>query len=317
VLDLQAGVHLEEVELAVLVQELDGAGVDVAAGLGDLDGRLAHRLADLVGEQRRRALLDELLVAALGRAVALAHPDGVAVGVGEDLHLDVARPGEVALDVALGPAEALERLGLGGLERLGGLVGRRDDAHAAPAAAVRRLDGDRPAVLLAERHDLVGRREELGGAGHALHAGLLGGDARRDLVAHDLDRLGRRADERHAAGGDGPGEVGVLGEEPVARVDAVGPRALDDVEDLLGVEVALGRRLTAERVGLVGQAHVQAVAVEVGVDGDRRDVELTAGSDHADGDLAPVGDQDLGEHLICLRAWWVTVPAPTGRDLAT
>ena len=39
VLDLQARVHLEEEELAVLVEELDGARVDVAAGLGDLDGR--------------------------------------------------------------------------------------------------------------------------------------------------------------------------------------------------------------------------------------------------------------------------------------
>ena len=33
VLHLEAGVHLEEVELAVLVEELDGAGVVVAAGL--------------------------------------------------------------------------------------------------------------------------------------------------------------------------------------------------------------------------------------------------------------------------------------------
>ena len=74
VLDLEAGVHLEEPELAVLVEELDGAGVVVAARLGDLDGRLAHGLAGLGGEGRRRALLDQLLVAALGRAVALADP---------------------------------------------------------------------------------------------------------------------------------------------------------------------------------------------------------------------------------------------------
>ena len=106
--------------------------------------------AGLVGEVRRGALLDQLLVAALGRAVALADPDGVAVGVGDDLHLDVAGPGEVALDVALGPPEALERLGLGRLEGARRLVGRLHDPHAAPAAAVGGLDGDRPAVLLAE-----------------------------------------------------------------------------------------------------------------------------------------------------------------------
>ena len=231
VLDLEAGVHLEEQELAVLVEELDGAGVVVAARLGDLDRGLAHGLAGLGGEGRRRALLDQLLVAALGRAVALADPHEVAVGVADDLHLDVAGPGEVALDVALVAPEALERLGLRRLERRVGLVGALDDAHAAPAAAVGRLDGDRPAELLAEGDDLVAAGEELGGAGHALHAGLLGGDAARHLVAHDLDGLGRRADEGHAPLGDGPGEVGVLGEEAVAGVHAVGARLLDDLED--------------------------------------------------------------------------------------
>ena len=123
VLDLEPGVHLEEEEVAVLEEELDGAGVDVAARLGHLDRGLAHRLANLVGEVGRRALLDQLLVAALARAVALAEPHRVAVRVGEHLHLDVARPGEVALDVALGAAEALERLVLRRLERGGRLVG--------------------------------------------------------------------------------------------------------------------------------------------------------------------------------------------------
>jgi hypothetical protein len=45
--------------------------------------------------------------------------------VGDDLHLDVAGPGEVALDVALVAAEALERLALGRLQGLVGLVGAR------------------------------------------------------------------------------------------------------------------------------------------------------------------------------------------------
>ena len=67
-------------------------------------------------------------------------------------------------------------------------------------------------------------------------------------------------------------------------------------EDRLGVEVALGRRLAAERVGLVGHAHVQGVAVEVGVDGHGADAQLAAGPDHPDGDLAAVCNEDLLEH---------------------
>ena len=96
--------------------------------------------------------------------------------------------------------------------------------------------------------------------------------------------------------GDGPGEVGVLREEAVAGVHGLGARALDDVEDRGGVEVALGRRLAAEGVGLVGEADVQRVAVELGVHGHRGDAQLLAGADDTDGDLAAVGDQDLGEH---------------------
>ena len=167
VLDLEAGVHLEEEELAVLVEELDGAGVDVPAGLGHLDRGLAHGPADLVGEVGRRALLDQLLVAALGRAVPLAQPQGVAVGVGDDLHLDVARPGQVALDVALVPPEVGRRLPHGRLQGLGGLVGTVHHLHAPAATAEGGLDGHRPAELVAEGDHLVGRGEDLGPPGDA------------------------------------------------------------------------------------------------------------------------------------------------------
>ncbi len=144
VLDLETGVHLQEVELAPFVEELDRAGVDVAARLGDGHRRLAHGAPHVVGELGGGALLDELLVAALGRAVALAEPQTVAVGVSDDLHLDVPGPFEVPLDVDLGPTEVRLGFALGRLHRLGHLVGRRHHLHAAPAAAVGGLDGDRP-----------------------------------------------------------------------------------------------------------------------------------------------------------------------------
>ena len=69
--------------------------------------------------------------------------------------------------------------------------------------------------------------------------------------------------------GDGAGEVGVLGEEAVAGVDGVGAALLDGVEDAPRCSgSSRRRRLAAERVGLVGHADVQGVAVELGVDGD-------------------------------------------------
>ena len=155
-------------------------------------------------------------------------------------------------------------------------------------------------MLGAEGPHLVGVGDEVGGAGDPVDADRFGGLAGADLVPHDLDRLGRGADERDAPFGDGPGEVGVLGEEAVAGVDGVGTTALDGVEDGVGVEVALGCRLTAESERLVGEPGVQGVAVELRVDGHRCHPEFSAGTDDPDGDLAPVGDQDPGKHAIWL-----------------
>ena len=62
-------------------------------------------------------------MAALDRAVALAEEEHVAVGVGKDLRLDVARVLEVALDVDGVVGEVLQALALRRLERGRGLGG--------------------------------------------------------------------------------------------------------------------------------------------------------------------------------------------------
>ena len=100
VLDLDARVHLEEEVLALARQQpLDRSRALIADSARGVDGDGADALAQGVVDRGRGRLLDELLVPALDRAVALAEVDDVAVRVGEDLHLDVTRILEVALDV--------------------------------------------------------------------------------------------------------------------------------------------------------------------------------------------------------------------------
>ena len=73
----------------------------------------------------RGRLLDHLLVAALDRALALAEVDHVAVGVAEDLDLDVAAAFEVPLDEHGAVAERRPRLADARGDGVGQLVGRR------------------------------------------------------------------------------------------------------------------------------------------------------------------------------------------------
>ena len=60
-------------------------------------------------------------------------------------------------------------------------------------------------------------------AGHRRHAGLLGQASRRGLVAHLADLVAARSDEGDVRGLAGIGELGVLGEEPVAGWIASAP----------------------------------------------------------------------------------------------
>jgi hypothetical protein len=98
VLDLQPGVDLEEPERAGGVHdELDGARAGVAERLARGHRGRRQLAAQALVDDRRRALLDDLLVPALDRAVALEQRDDAAVRVAEDLHLDVAGVDDVAL----------------------------------------------------------------------------------------------------------------------------------------------------------------------------------------------------------------------------
>ena len=143
VLDLEAGVDLEEADVAVRAdEELAGAGADVAGRAQDRLGRADQLGVLLLGDERGGGLLDELLVAALQRAVAGRDDDDVAVLVGQALGLDVARLVEEALDEALAAPERRDGLAHRGLEQVGDLLDGAGDLQAAAAAAVGRLDGD-------------------------------------------------------------------------------------------------------------------------------------------------------------------------------
>ena len=246
-------------------------------------------------EERRGRLLDELLVAALQRAVARRDDDDGAVRVGEALRLDVARGVEVPLDEALPAAERGGRLAHRGLVQLVDLVGRPRDLEPAAAAAEGGLDRDRQPVLRGEGVHLARVGDRVGRAGHERGAGALRDVPRAHLVAERVDRGGRRADPDQPRVDDGLGELGVLREEPVSGVHGVGARAACDVEQLRDVEVRLRGARPAERERLVGEAHVQGLAVRVRVHRDGRDAGVRARAGDADGDLATVGDEDLAQ----------------------
>ena len=189
-LDLNSRVHLDEVIIPFGIDEkLDRARVLIFGGLGGLDRGFAHFFAQIGGEKRRGRLLDEFLVAALDRAIAFAQVEHLAVGIGEDLKLDMSGFFDVFLDVNRAVAEcffgfvARDVIFLGE----GNVVVR--DAHAAATAAGDGFDDDWITDFRGRFSPLrfrfpPGRRNPA-----RRYAGFSDGVLGDRLVAHHLDRF--------------------------------------------------------------------------------------------------------------------------------
>ena len=303
-LDLDARIDLDEVELAGvgILQELDRAGADIAGVARQLQRVAAQLLPERIGEIWRRRALDDLLVAALDRAVALEQMHRIAMRVAQHLHLDVAGAFDqfFEIDLVLAEGGLGLALALGHLARQIGLAA--DRAHAAPAAAPRGLEHHGVADLggeLLHRLHVVGQRFGRRDDGHA---DLDRQIARGDLVAEAAHRVRLRADEGDAGRRAGVGEFGAFGEQSVARMDGIGARRLCDANYFLDRQVALDRphvlvemRSAPDLIALIRLEAVQRILVLLGPDGDRLQSQLIGGAEDADGNFGAVGDEDLGD----------------------
>ena len=254
--------------------------------------------AEVIGEPGRGDL-DQFLPPPLQAAVAVAeHGDRGAIP--DDLHFDVPGLGQQLLHVHRGIAEGRLRFGGAAPDRLvqAGRVEYRP--HAAAPASGDRLHHHRGAGAEAgqERARLPGigravrgpgqRDPEVGGAG-----------PRGGLVAEQVEHLRRRPGEAEAGRGAGPGERAVLGQEAVAGMQGVTPRAGGGLDDRADVEIG-GRARTRQAHRSARPGHMGAGRVVVRVDRDGVDAEHGRGGHDAHRDLRPVRDEQL--HRARLRS---------------
>ena len=294
VLDLDAGVHLDEhVAPGPVDEELHRARVDVADRAGERHGVGADPLAQSGVQVRRGRDFHHLLMPALHRAVPVEQVDHVARGVREDLHLDVPRVDDRLLQVHGGVTERGLRFPHRGPQRLRQLGGGADPAHAASPSPGHRLDEHRelhgPGRLDQDRRVSARRAGR-----HHRQPGRAGRGDRPGLVARQFQDVRGRPDEGDPGPGAALGEIGVLGQEPVPRVDRVGARGARGREDLGDRQVRPDRVPgLADLEALVGLEPVQRVAVLPREDRDRLGAEFDRRPERAYRDLAAVGDQDL------------------------
>ncbi|MNZ73391.1 hypothetical protein D3C78_918020 [compost metagenome] len=149
VFDLQAGVHLQEIELPTGVeQKLDGTGAHVMDGASRFQCRLAHRLTQFGRHHRAWGFFNGCLMAAGDRAGARAEVDQLTVLVAEQLNFNMTRVDQRLFENQFVAAKRVQGFGACGADLFQQLVGIVHQAHATSAAAGAGLDHQRVADAL-------------------------------------------------------------------------------------------------------------------------------------------------------------------------
>ena len=215
--------------------------------------------------------------------------------VGEHLQFDMAGRGDVLFDQHPPVAERGLGLAHGAFKRGVEFDMRIDPAHSAPASAGDRLDEHRIADLVRllpqEFRVLVVAMV----AGHDRHAGFLHQRLGRAFQAHRPHRFRRRANEDNAGPCAGLREIGVLRQESVTGMQTLRADGLRQRENGALVEIAV--RALADLVRFIGEAGEKRPAVDRRMEGDRPHPHPPRGANNTTGDLAAVGDKDIGEHV--------------------
>ena len=216
--------------------------------------------------------------------------------VTKNLKFNVMRVNNKFLDINCTVSEGLLGLHTGGMVSLHQAAFVAGNTHAATATAGDGFDHH-------WKSDFAGNAQRLGlainraiAAGRDRNASLAGAIAGGIFVTHEADRLRRGTDELDVATGANLGEMRVLRQKSITRVNRIGIADLGRADDAVDLEVALGTHGRPDANGLVGELHMEAVDVGLGINGHRLHAQFLAGANDTKGYFAAIGDQDFFKH---------------------
>ena len=178
VLHLNPGVHFHEIKAPATVQQkLNRSCTLIIDAAGCCYSCIAHSSSKLGVQCRTRCFLQQLLVAALNRAIPLPQMNHVAVAICQHLHFHMTWPVDEFLHVQARVAEGGLRFPLGCFVQIRQLIGTGHEAHTPATTACGGLDHHRIAHLFRQDRSLLGIGQQTftsrnGGDTHRLHRRL-------------------------------------------------------------------------------------------------------------------------------------------------
>ena len=235
-------------------------------------------------------------MAALAGAIPFKEMDGVASAVADGLHLKVSGLREVLLDIDTAVAKCrgcfLGRT-LDCIHETGFVL---DHPHPTPTTAGGRFDDDRIADFFGDLPRLFRIIDFAFGPGEDWGAGFPSHPLAGNLIAQQRHCFRTRPDEGNLTVTTDGGELRVLREEPIARMNRVCLRAFCRRDDAINPEVTIRRRTWPDADRFVGPFQPRPIGICRRVNADRRDAEFPARSNNPQRNLAAIGDQNSIKH---------------------
>ena len=287
---LQAGIHFEEVIVAVLVyQKLDRSRTDIIDGFGGSHRFFSHIFPQFRSDENRRSFFHNLLIAALHGTFAFAKVNYVSVFVTQNLKLDVMGLFHELLQINRIVTERRKRFAFGGCIGLFHFFCTVDKAHPFSTATHRGFQHHRITDFIAKLHSFFHTFQVFLCAGHNGHSGFNHFDAGGNLVAHCFHCFRIGTDKDNAFFLTASCKSRILGQESISRMNGVCVVRFRHFDDFFYIQITLFRCGGTYTICFVCVEHMLCSPVCLGKYRDTRYFHLPAGAHHPHGYLTAIG----------------------------
>ena len=284
VFDLQARVDFQEISLAIFDQELAGADTYILNRVKECAGVLLKCCVEFFGNEGSRCFFNNLLVAALDRAISRRNDCESSERIASALGFDVTTVRNEFLHEAQRQRRRIAEVRVE-------IANIRVGIHAsnsAPTAAIGALDQDRVANGVCQLECILDAASFQGTTGDRWDLARISQFAGSNLVPQCFDGLGGRANPHQSGFCDAGGEIGVLGKEAVSGVDCLRARLCGGLENRFRIQVGLSSALPTQAVGGGCELAGQGIPIGLSVDSDGIQTHFAKGTDDANRNFTSV-----------------------------
>src|SRR5579871_543488 len=235
-------------------------------------------------------------MATLNAALTLAKADDLAMLISQHLKFNVPGALNELLHVEVAISECGGSFGLSGIKQVLNFAFASNDAHAAPSTASRSFYDNGVADFSSAGNGLFDTAKHPIGAGQDGHVGFFHRLTGFFFFAHEANHTGRRPYEFDAAALANLGEVGILAEKAIPRMDGVNVGDFCRADYSGNIQIALRGARRPDAYRFIGKAHMERITVGIAVNRYSADSQLLACANHAQSNFATIGNQNFFEH---------------------